>query len=97
MALVGDTICQEDCRVPKLFRRDISPCESMVKLTNKKIRWMVDQVIKKGESTDVVAQVQGVSRRRVQQVVKFYKEHGRFPVLDMKRRPCTYLTKEQKI
>ena len=57
---------------------------------------MVDQVIKKGESTDVVAQVQGVSRRRVQQVVKFYKEHDTFPVLDMKRRPRTYLTEEQK-
>ncbi|MDO9538121.1 MAG: hypothetical protein Q7J68_07365 [Thermoplasmata archaeon] len=68
----------------------------MVKLTNKKIKWMVDEVVKKSEDTGIVASIQGVSQRRVQQLVKFYNEQGRYPVLDMKRRPRTSLTEEQK-
>ena len=69
----------------------------MVKLTNKKIKWVVDQVVKGSEDTDIVASIQGVSRRRVQQLVKFYNEQGRYPVLDMNRRPRTSLTEEQKV
>ena len=68
----------------------------MVKLTNKKIRWAVNQVIKKGEDTEVVGRIYGISRRRIQQLVMYYKETGEYPVLDMKRRPRTHLTEEQK-
>jgi transposase len=46
----------------------------MVKLTDRKIKWAVKQVIKKGESTAVVAAIYGVSRRRIQRLVKSYKE-----------------------
>ena len=68
----------------------------MVKLTDKKIKWAVNQVINKGESTAVVAAIYGVSRRRIQQLVKSYKEKGAYPVLDRKRRPRTPLSAEEK-
>ncbi|HUV02554.1 MAG TPA: hypothetical protein VMW67_03795 [Desulfobacteria bacterium] len=42
----------------------------MVKLTDKKIKWAVKQVINKGESTAVVAAIYGVSARRIQQLVR---------------------------
>jgi len=42
----------------------------MVKLTDKKIKWAVNQVIKKGESTAMSAAIYGVSRRRIQQLVR---------------------------
>ena len=58
----------------------------MVKLTDKKIKGTVKQVINKGESTEVVATIYGVSRRRIQQLVKYYRETGGYPMLDKKRR-----------
>jgi putative transposase len=68
----------------------------MVKLTDKKIKWAVKQVINKGESTAVVAAIYGVSRRRIQQLVERYKETSEYPVLDHKRRPRILLSAEEK-
>ncbi len=68
----------------------------MVKLTDKKIKWTVKQVINKGESPSVVAAIYGVSARRIQQLAKSYKETGEYPVLDRKRRPRTPLSDEEK-
>ncbi len=68
----------------------------MVKLTDRKIKWAVKQVIDKGESTAVAAAIYGVSRRRIQQLVKCYKETGVYPVLDRNRRPRTPLSAEEK-
>jgi putative transposase len=68
----------------------------MVKLTDRKIKWAVKQVIKKGESTAVVAAIYGVSRRRIQQLVKIYKKTEAYPVLERKRRPRTPLSDEEK-
>ena len=68
----------------------------MVKLTDKKIKWAVKQIINKGESTVVVAAIYGVSARRIQQLVKSYKETGEYPVLDRKRRPRTPLSDEEE-
>ena len=68
----------------------------MVKLTDKKIKWAVKQVINKGESTEVVAKIYGVSRRRIQQLVKYYRETGEYPMLDKKRRPKTHLSGDEK-
>jgi hypothetical protein len=42
----------------------------MVKRTDKKIEWAVEQVINNGESTELVAAIYGVSRRRLQQLVQ---------------------------
>ncbi len=68
----------------------------MVKLTNKKIKWAVNQVITGKKSTKSVANIYKVSQRRIQQLVKIYKDTGEYPQLKMNRRPRTYLTDEQK-
>jgi len=68
----------------------------MVKLTNKKIKWAVKPVINKGESTELVAAIYGVSRRRIHQLMKYYMETGEYPMLDKKRRPKTHLSDEEK-
>ena len=68
----------------------------MVKLTDKKIKWAVKEVINKDESTELVAAIYGVSRRRIQQLVKCYRETGEYPMLDKKRRPKTHLSGDEK-
>ena len=68
----------------------------MVKLTNRGMRLAINWVLKNGESTSSVAKSLKVSQRRVQQLVKHYKETGEYPVLDMTRRPKTHLSDEQK-
>ncbi len=65
--------------------RSLAPPQLMVKLTDKKIKWAVKQVINKGESTELVAAIYGVSRRRIQQLVKYYMETGEYPMLDKAR------------
>jgi transposase len=59
----------------------------MVKLTDKKIKWAVMQAINKGESTELVAAAYGVSRGRIQQLVKYYRETGEYPMLDKELDP----------
>ncbi|HHF56040.1 MAG TPA: hypothetical protein ENL42_03895, partial [Thermoplasmatales archaeon] len=83
------------CRVRKLFRRNVSPC-IMVKLTDKAIRWIVKHVENNDVKTRQAASIYGVSMRRIQQLVKEYRETGRVPQLTKRRRPKTYLTEEQK-
>ena len=53
-------------------------------------------MVKENRDTEVIAKTYGVSRRRIQQLAKEYKETGTYPVLNMKRRPQTYLNDEQK-
>jgi len=53
----------------KYFRQEASPL-LRVKLTDKKIKRAVKQVINKSKSTEMVAAIYGVSRRRIQQLVK---------------------------
>ncbi len=59
----------------------------MVKLTDKKIKWAVEQVINNGESTEMVAVIYGVSRRRIQQLAKYYMETGNILCLIRKEDP----------
>ena len=68
----------------------------MTKLTNKKIKWITNEVVKREVDTDIVARVMKVSQRRVQQIVKYYIEHGEYLQLNMTRRPSTELNDEQK-
>jgi len=49
-----------------------------VKLNGKKIRWIIAQKLK-GESTSTIAEIQGISARRVQQIYKEYIETGQPP------------------
>ncbi len=64
-------------RDPKLFRQETSP-QLMAKLTAKKIKWAVKQVINKSKSTELVAAIYGVSRRRIQQLVKYCRGTGAY-------------------
>ena len=68
----------------------------MVKLNNKGIRWLINQVIKEGKRCSDVAWVYNLSTRRVQQLVKEYKDTKKYPELKKERRPRTFLSDEQK-
>ena len=61
----------------------------MVKLTDKEIRWIVKHVENSDVKTRQTANTYGVSIRRVQQLVKEYRETGRIPQLTKRRRPRT--------
>ena len=71
---------KKDCFIPKLFRVNYVGCNplSIVKLNGKKIRWIIAQKLK-GESTSTIAEIQGISARRVQQIYKEYVETGQLP------------------
>jgi transposase InsO family protein len=49
-----------------------------MKLNRKKIRWIISQKLK-GESSSTIAEIQGISARRVQQIYKEYVKTGQFP------------------
>jgi transposase InsO family protein len=69
----------------------------VVKLSDRKIRWIVRHCyIDKDVSAREAARIYGVSVRRVQQLIKEYKETGEVPVLKKERRPRTYLSDEEK-
>ncbi|HID25372.1 MAG TPA: hypothetical protein EYP23_02770, partial [Thermoplasmata archaeon] len=55
------------CRVRKLFRFDVS-LDSMVKLSDKKIRWMIIRHVGKDMTTRQAADIYNISIRRVQQL-----------------------------
>jgi len=68
----------------------------MTKLSKRKIKWAIDEVVKHKKSTKSVAFLSKVTQRRIQQLVKIYKETGRYPELKMKRRPKLHLKDEEK-
>src|SRR3990172_564360 len=68
----------------------------MVKMSKRRIRLGINWVLKNGDSTSVVAKNLQVSQRRIQQLVKQFKETGEYPVLNPKRRPKIHLNNEQK-
>ena len=49
-----------------------------MKLNGKKIRWIIAQKLK-GESTSTIAEILGISARRVQQIYKEYIETAQLP------------------
>jgi len=87
------------CRVRKLFRQPLISRElfpGMTKLNQKRIKWLVDQVVKHGETPAKVAPVYKISERRVQQLVHNYKQTKKYPALNKARRPKTSLSLEQE-
>ena len=88
------------CRVRKLFRQDFSTnfksSDPMVKMTNRRIKLGIDWVLKKGETINQVAYTFDISPRRIEQLVKIFKETGKYPILNPKRRPKVPLTEDQK-
>ena len=80
----------------KLLQHEDPSDEVVVKLTNKRIKWAIDQVITHKKSTKSVAQACNVTQRRIQQLVKVYRDTGKYPTLNPKRRPRTMLSREEK-
>jgi len=69
----------------------------VVKLSDRKIRWIVRHCHReKDVSTKEAAGIYGVTVRRIQQVIREYKERGEVPVLKKERRPRTCLSDEEK-
>ena len=68
----------------------------MTKLNKKKIKWLVDQVVKNNKYPSEVSSVYNVSTRRVQQLVKSYHKTKKYPDIIKSRRPKTFLTDSQK-
>ena len=68
----------------------------MVKLNKKRIKWLVKQVVNEGKRPSQIATVYNLSARRVQQLVKYYKETGKMPEIKRERRPKTFLSDKQK-
>lgn len=68
----------------------------MTKLNKRKIKWLVDQVTKHKKNPSELAPIYKITERRVQQLVKAYKETKKYPELKKNRRPKTFLSDEQK-
>lgn len=68
----------------------------MTKLNKKRVKWLVDQVVKNNKKPREVATVYGLTERRVQQLVQTYKNTKKYPELKEDRRPKTSLTLEQE-
>jgi putative transposase len=86
------------CFITKLFRAKYVGCKplSIVKLNGKKIRWIIAQKLK-GESTSTIAEIQGISARRVQQIYKEYIETSKLPQIGSNLgRPKKLLSNDDK-
>jgi putative transposase len=68
----------------------------MVKLNNKRIKWFIDHILSGDLTTKEASEIYKVSQRRIQILVKQYKEKGFYPVMNPNRRPKTELAPEQK-
>lgn len=68
----------------------------MVKLNKKRIKWLVDQVVKHGEKIKDIAPVYNISVRRVQQLAAEFRKTKKYPELKKNRRPKVLLSDEQK-
>ena len=83
------------CSIRKLVRLE-NPCDEMVKLTNKKRKWLIDQIVSGKKSIKDVAEIYKVSQRWIQILVRCYKSTREYPALNRMRRPRTELTDEEK-
>jgi len=68
----------------------------MVKLNNKKIKYIIDSRIKNKHSSKELSEIYNLTQRRIQTLVKKFKETGEYPKMNKNRRPKTYLTDEKK-
>jgi putative transposase len=68
----------------------------MTKLNKKRMKWLVDQVVKHNKKAKEIGSVYGITERRVQQITKEFKDTKKYPELNYNRRPKTYLASEQE-
>lgn len=94
---LNDLLSHFFCTVPKVFPiTDVEPkTNSTMKLSKKKIRWIIRQKEKK-ESSGIIAKIQRITRRRVDQLWKQYRETGAVPVIgETMGRPKKPVTAEE--
>ena len=78
------------CVICKTFRLCSSFHEHLMKLTQEDVDKLVRRVVDYGLRTAFVSEQFGVTQRRVQQLVKRYREIGKPPVLKRPgRKPCS--------
>jgi putative transposase len=65
-----------------------------VKLDEKAIKWIIREK-KKGTPTRIIAEIEGISTRRVNQIYRQYKETGEIPELRKPGRPKKNLSEEE--
>ncbi|MGB6590813.1 MAG: hypothetical protein WBE68_04815, partial [Candidatus Nitrosopolaris sp.] len=70
--------------IPKLLTQSSN---SVTKLTDRKIRWIIREKMKETLSTNDIALLQNVSRSRVRQIWCHYKITRRVPILAKPGRP----------
>ena len=68
----------------------------MTKLNKKRVKWLIDQVIKHGKKPKDVCSIYNLTGRRVQQLAKEYRETKKYPELISSRRPRTNLSPDQE-
>jgi DNA-binding PucR family transcriptional regulator len=68
----------------------------IVKLTNKKIKWLINHVLSRKITTKEASEIYKVSQRWIQILVRSYKNTDEYPIMNPNKRPKTELTKEQK-
>ena len=81
-----------DCIIRERFRQDFEEGtpSRRVSLSNEDIGRIIHRVVDYGLDTGYVARQFGISRRRVQQLVKTFKDTGLYPVVQRRgRRPCS--------
>ena len=68
----------------------------MVRLTNDDVKWLVKRVSSGNFKIKKASQIYRVLERRVQQLIKNYRDTWVVPILNPNRRPKTYLRDKQK-
>jgi len=79
------------CSFPKLFPTSTNPC---VKLDEKTIKWIIREK-EKGTPTKEIAEIEGITPRRVNQIYKQYKDTGEVPKPKNPGRPKKELSEEE--
>jgi hypothetical protein len=81
-----------DSPIPKLLTHSSS---SVVKLTDRKIRWIVREKMKEINSTKDIALLQNVSESRIRQIWCHYRIAKTVPILGKPGRPSRGITDEE--
>ncbi len=83
------------CSIRELVRIE-NPDQLMVKLNNKRIKYIIDKRRNNIRTANELSQIYKITTRHIQNLVKRYKETGTYPIMNKARRPIINLTKEEK-
>ena len=87
--IIGNILCSP---IPKLLTHSSN---SVTKLTDQKIRWIIRAKMKEILSTNDIALLQNVSGSRIRQIWRQYRNTMTVPILANPGRPSRSITKEE--